>query len=233
MARNYYLVLGIAPDATPEEIRSAYREKALRYHPDNYGSDSGPFRDVQEAYGVLSDPGRRRAYDRSLRPGPRVRVHLQAGPRPGPARRPPVEPLDPAPRARTPDVSLVRSFETFRPSFEEIFDRLWGNFEGPPRPKAERVEGLTVDVPLSADDAARGGRVRVLVPALVACPTCGGHGGLGPWACWRCGGEGAIADECPVSVAYPPGMIDGHAVSVCLDRLGIRNLFLTVRFRIA
>ena len=66
MAKNYYIILGLNRDASDEDIRSAYRRLAKEYHPDHYGRDSGPFLQIQEAYGVLGDPVRKRCYDVSL-----------------------------------------------------------------------------------------------------------------------------------------------------------------------
>ena len=127
-------------------------------------------------------------------------------------------------------MSLTDSFETAWPSFEEIFDRLSSNFAGPPRSKSERPESLTLDVPLSRDDALLGGSVRVWVPAQRECPACAGHGGIGPFECARCGGTGRLAGDVPVAVRYPAGIVHGYAVSVPLTPIGIRNLYLTVRF---
>ena len=68
MARNYYLVLGISPDATPEQIREAYHRLARSTHPDVSGADtSARFQEVQEAWETLSDEARRRSYDAALR----------------------------------------------------------------------------------------------------------------------------------------------------------------------
>ena len=53
MARNYYVTLGVGADATPEQIKTAYRQHAKKFHPDHYGQDSQPFRELQEAYDVL------------------------------------------------------------------------------------------------------------------------------------------------------------------------------------
>lgn len=74
MPRDYYLVLGIASDASQTDIKDAYRRLAKTYHPDHYKGNSRPFQDIQEAYDVLSDPDRRKAHDaqmRDTRPAPR------------------------------------------------------------------------------------------------------------------------------------------------------------------
>jgi len=229
MADDYYVILGIGPDATADEVRRAYRIKARELHPDIYGEDSGPFLDLQEAYETLTDPDRRRRYDRSLRPQTSVRVRTVGGP--AARRRPPVEPLQQAVPLVS-DILLTRSFQTFTPSFEEIFDRLWGNFRGWPRPKAEKPEGLTIDVPVSRENATAGGIARVRIPMSRRCPTCGGRGGVGMFRCARCNGAGRLIGEVPLSMPFPANMLDGHTVSVSLERLGIRNLFLTVRFHV-
>ena len=67
-AMNFYVVLGIAEDADSDTIRSAFRALARRYHPDaGAGSSTVEFRRALEAYETLSDPERRRLYDRDLR----------------------------------------------------------------------------------------------------------------------------------------------------------------------
>src|SRR5512141_2722761 len=69
MAKNYYAILGVSPTATLDEIRSAYRQRAKRYHPDYFGKNSAPFLGVREAYNVLSDPSNRSSYDNTLQDG--------------------------------------------------------------------------------------------------------------------------------------------------------------------
>lgn len=68
---NYYAILGVARTAAPEEIKRAYRTLALTYHPDRNPGDqaAAKFRDLSEAYEVLSDPGTRERYDRGDEPG--------------------------------------------------------------------------------------------------------------------------------------------------------------------
>ena len=64
MKKDYYLILRLTPEATAEEIRSAYRRLAIELHPDLSGFGSDQFLELQEAYSVLSDPMRRAVYDR-------------------------------------------------------------------------------------------------------------------------------------------------------------------------
>jgi molecular chaperone DnaJ len=234
MSRNYYIILGIAADASLDEVKAAFRRRAMDLHPDTSGLGSGPFLELQEAYGVLSDPERRRRYDHQLHP-------IVARRRP---RRPTAEPLvGPAPQPETfratssrggfREVTLADIIVQHRPTFDELFDRFWSDFETVSRPKAERLENLTVEVVVSADEAWVGGRVQVNVPARVICPACGGCGAVGLYECWCCEGHGAFTAEYPVEVAYPPAIQDGYAVHIPQERYGIGNFYLRISFRVS
>jgi DnaJ-class molecular chaperone len=232
MTKNYYVILGVAHDATLEQIKAAFRRRALELHPDRSGLGSEPFQEIQEAYGVLGDPERRRRYDRRLRPATSRRPAPRPDAEPMTAPRPEAEPFrSGAPARSLRDISLADSFEVYRPSFEELFDRFWSNFELVDRPKAERLESLTVEVVLTPEEARVGGQVRV--PARAACPACGGRGAMGPYECWQCQGHGALTTEYPVEVAYPPGVRDGHALRLSLTQFGIENFYLTVLLRVS
>ena len=130
MAKNYYLILGITEDASREDIRTAFRRRALELHPDRSGMERGPFQEVQEAYSVLGDPERRRRYDQER---PRLAAKRPRwGPKPEPLvpERRPAEPFRPTEPARGfREVSLAESFETFRPSFDELFERFSSKFD--------------------------------------------------------------------------------------------------------
>jgi DnaJ-class molecular chaperone len=233
MPKNYYVILGVGRDASFDEIKSAFRRRALELHPDRSGLESGPFQELQEAYGVLGDPERRRHYDRlSVPPGSQRR---RTGPAPEPLVRlkPKGEPFRAVETARGfRDVSLAESFARYLPSFDELFDRFWSNFESFDRPKAERLESLSVEVVLDPEDARFGGQVRVWFPARAVCSVCGGRGAVGPYECWQCEGHGALTTEYPVEVTYPPGVQDGTAIRIPLDRFGIGNFYLTVLLRV-
>jgi len=225
MAKSYYAILGISSNATADDIRSAYRRLAREVHPDHYAGGNDRFREIQEAYTVLGDARRRHEYEQSiLKVSPKKPVRPAGYPRPEPL-IPEEGPVDLG------DISPVRSFQSFTPSFAEIFDWLWQNFSSLQRPKSGRINNLTLEVTLTPEQACLGGSARIMVPARAVCPTCRGYGAIGPYECARCVGEGAISGEMPVSVAFPPGLAEDHAVVLPLDRFGIRNMHLTVLFR--
>lgn len=114
MQKNYYLILGITSDANLAEIKAAFRRRAMELHPDHSGLESGPFLEALEAYGVLSDPVRRRDYD--------SQGHAMVRRRPW---GPPVEPLvrkrprgEPFAARGFRDATWVESFRAHQPSFD-------------------------------------------------------------------------------------------------------------------
>jgi hypothetical protein len=86
-----------------------------------------------------------------------------------------------------------------------MFDRLWSNFESMTRPKEERLESLTVDVPLSSQEAFAGGAVRISDSIATDLSGVSRPGSVGHYECRRCGGRGAVTGEYPVAVSYPAG----------------------------
>jgi molecular chaperone DnaJ len=226
VAKRYYVILGVEPDASREDIKSAYRERVKKYHPDYYGKDREPFLEVQEAYEVLSDPTRRKAYDNEL-----ARERRSRSIPGGVTRRAPASPF----RARRPEVEDLLfnwSAEGLSGAFSEIFDNLWGRFGAPTRPTPPLVENISVEIPLTRDQARRGGQVRFQVPVQAQCPACGGWGDTGLFLCRHCSGTGRVLDEIPVRLAFPGGIANHHTATLPLDRLGLDRLRLIVHFRV-
>ena len=222
MAKNYYVVLGLSSAASSQQIKEAFRRLAKELHPDQSGKESAPFQELQEAYSVLSDPVQRRHYDKQS-PSKLSRVNAEPFSSPVPFPQTGPKPL-------IPEISLSQSFERFRPSFEELFSRWWSNFSPASRPKAERLESVTVEVLLSAEEVRRGGVVSVKIPLRICCPSCQGRGGFAGFECWRCAGTGIWEGEYPLRVSYPPGF--DSIVQVPLSGLGFINFYLTIRFRV-
>jgi DnaJ-class molecular chaperone len=218
----------------PKRLRRRFDARRWKCIPTSWGLESGLFQEVQEAYGVLGDSERRRRYDWQAGSLATGRPSWVPAPKPPVREWPKGEPFRPVETScEFQEVSLAESFEVYHPSFDELFERLWSNFDMFDRPKAERLESLTVEILVSPDEARFGGRVRVRIPARATCSVCGGHGAVGSYECWRCEGHGSLTTEYPVEVAYPAGVRDGYAVRIPLTRFGIENFYLTVLFRVS
>lgn len=215
MPKNYYPLLGVSSGASAQDIRAAYHRLAERFRTDLYASGGRPFLEIQEAYSVLRHPDQRRAYDRQTD-------------------RQPTQPEPLVPDAEPADLGTIvpiHSFDAHTPSMDEVSDWTWSNFSGRGQPKSQPVKSLTLEVLVPPEEARRGGHVKVMVPARASCPNCHGHGGIGHFECIRCGGEGTVVGQLPISVAFPPFLMGEHAVSLSLDHFGIHNLYFTVLFR--
>jgi DnaJ-class molecular chaperone len=228
--RDYYVVLGVSRRESAGGIRAAFRDLVRRYHPDRAGTSATRFyRDVVEAYDVLSDAERRAAYDRGLRHADSETVPA-AEPvvTPRPSRpRPPAEPL-------VPDrVSVMRDFHVTRPSYEEVYERFLRNFVGPEPRHRESLDALRLQIIISRDQALRGGELTLGVPVFHPCAACRGTGWQYPYRCDVCGGARMIEQEEPVTLTVPPGVAEGTEFQVPLRGLGIHNLYLLIRVRVA
>jgi len=128
MLPDYYVVLEISPDASPEEVRAAYRRLAKRHHPDAGGSPDR-FHALREAYTILSHPARRRLYDRQ-RAAARPRTLLAEPLLPPPPEAPPLQPPRRTAGPENPPRSLEDWDQMFR-EFDEFFERLEKELPGP------------------------------------------------------------------------------------------------------
>jgi molecular chaperone DnaJ len=181
MATDLYATLGVGRNASAEEIKKAYRKLARRYHPDRNPGDKQAeerFKEVQNAYDVLSNPDKRKQYDTFGTFDGRAGV----GQAPG-------------------------GF-TFQGGAFDLGDlgSLFGDLLGgaPGRGRGRRAErgvrggDLEVELNLSFEDSLRGMETRIPVEAVYACSTCNGTGaapGTAPTLCPQCGGRGLIAES--------------------------------------
>jgi DnaJ-class molecular chaperone len=227
MARkDYYLLLGISRGESPSGIRSAFRDLVRRHHPDRAGPSGTPmFRDVVEAYRVLSDPERRREYDAEL--GTPIRIRTSGIQTPGVAKvRSAREPV------HFDDLDLFADAGRISPASEELFAHILRNFVLPGRPKSERPEPLLCDVALSRGEARSGGVLPLRIPIRSVCPDCHGAGHVFGFACRRCDATGDAPSEVIVPLDVPRGVPSGTIVEVPLHRFGIRNLWLRARIHV-
>jgi molecular chaperone DnaJ len=219
--RDYYQVLGVAQDATDAELKKAYRQLAMQFHPDKNPGDAKAeerFKEVNEAYGVLSDPDKRAHYDRF---------------------------------GSAPGVAAGGGFEGgFGTLFEDIFENFFAGAGGGRRgrSRAMRGEDLQYELKITLEEAAAGLDTKIQIPRLVRCdhckgsgsepgthkiacdtcqgrgevrmshgfltvarpcPRCAGEGQINKNPCRDCRGEGRLRGEHVLNVKIPPGIDDG------------------------
>jgi DnaJ-class molecular chaperone len=223
--KDYYMILGIPRTESFSGIRAAFRELAKRYHPERVGLRGERFfQEILTAYQVLSDPERKRHYDRGLchaegrEMGQNEPIIVGLGTQPQPAVP------EPAP--------ILRSFATISPPLEEMLERVLRNFTRTGVSQEEPLRSFNVQVILSPDAAARGGIASIKVPVFYPCPACGGSGRDWLFPCPSCQGQGMLEEEETVRIQIPPMVGDYTLMEVPLRGLGIHNLYLRFYIRV-
>ena len=208
--QDYYEVLGVARDASADDIKKAYRKLALKWHPDQHEGDDltqveARFRRISEAYEVLSDPEKRAKYDKF---GKDWEHGQEFRPGPGPG---------------TGGAEHTMSAEEFERAFgggggfSSFFQSMFGedmrrDFGG--RPEAHpryqhRGADARAELRLDLSDALTGGKRTFRIPVRVSCPTCGGTGFAQSHVCPSCGGVGQVQRDRTVELKIPNAVRDG------------------------
>lgn len=250
---DYYEVLEITRDADEQTLKSAYRKKAMQFHPDrNPGNVEAEekFKLAAEAYGILSDPEKRRVYDRFGHEG-----------------------LQGVGNGASYDSS---AFTDFQDVFGDIFENFFGGGGGRSRNRVRRGEDLRFDLEISFEDSMHGKQVDIAVPhmdpctvcdgtgaqkedGLTTCPTCrgagqvlysqgfvqlrqtcqtcGGRGKLIRRACPECRGKGAVRKDRKLKVNIPAGVDTGTQMRLSGEGQASQNggpagdLYVVIRVR--
>jgi len=213
---DYYEVLGVSRNASDQELKSAYRKLALKYHPDRNPGDHAAeekFKEASEAYQVLCDPEKRAAYDRF--------GHAGVG------------------------AAGAGGFSGFGgvdigDIFGDLFGEMFNMGGGPRAQRQQRGDDLRFDLTIGFEDAIFGAETEVKIRRLEACQTCGGRGsasGRGPSVCSHCQGRGqiryqqgffSVARTC--SACGGAGTIIGDPCQACRGETRVsKELKLTVK----
>lgn len=177
--KDYYEILGVSRQATQEEIKRAYRQMALKYHPDRNPSDKAAeekFKEAAEAYSVLGDPHKRATYDRFGHEGLRGEGFTGFSGF---------------------DSTIFDEFADILGNFFGFGD-LFGPSERRRRHVPQRGRDLLMEVEISLEEAARGTEKEVKLYRAELCPLCKGQGlepGTRPVACPACGGRGQMRSQ--------------------------------------
>jgi molecular chaperone DnaJ len=175
--KDFYEVLGVSRTAAVEEIKSAYRKAALKWHPDrnpvNKAEAEVKFRECTEAYSILSDPQKKQIYD----------TYGHAG-------------LSSAGTGQGFDHTVFQDFHDIFGDFFGFEDLFGGGGERRGRSRAQRGADLRYDMTLSFEEASAGVATKVKLPRQEFCEACNGTGakkGTGVQNCQTCGGRGQVA----------------------------------------
>lgn len=232
--KDYYKILGIDRNADVSDIKKAYRKLAMEYHPDRNPGDAKAeerFKEIGEAYAVLSDPQKRREYDQFGRTGMRGAGGFSGF-----------------------GGGYQDPFEIFREVFGGGFGDIFGmSGEGRRRATVQRGSDLQVRLRLDLEEIGRGVTKKIRIKKMVRCERCGGSGAKGGTAkitcpqcqgrgevayrqgfftisrtCGRCYGEGKIIEQpCPsckgdgrvqgettIEIEVPPGVAEGQYLTI-------------------
>ena len=235
--QDYYKTLGVDRSADADEIKKAYRKLALKWHPDRHSpaerdAAEETFKRVNEAYEVLSDPEKRRRYDR-------FGENWQQG-----------ETVDPGSQGRWTRMTPEEFEQRFGASgFSDFFESFFGDqyarefrdAQGPAgasgRHRRFRLRGADVraELTLPVGAALAGGKQRFEVPATRACDRCGGLGMVGKHVCPACVGIGSLRTRKTIDLRIPEHTHDGMTMRLAglgepgTDDAPPGDLFVTIR----
>ncbi|MFT4719570.1 MAG: molecular chaperone DnaJ [Candidatus Azotimanducaceae bacterium] len=168
--RDYYDVLGVARDASEQEIKKAYRRMAMKHHPDRNPDDAeaeGKFKEASEAAEVLMDAQKRNAFDQFGHAG----LEGQGG------------------------GGFGGGNGNFGSIFEDVFGDIFSGGRGGGRSQVQRGSDLKYVLDLDLEEAVRGTNPKIKIPTLVGCHECHGSGakkGSSPVDCVQCAGMGQV-----------------------------------------
>jgi len=184
MAKNYYDILGVSKGANDDEIKKAYRKMAHKHHPDKSGGDEAKFKEINEAYQVLSDKSKRQQYDQFGQTFDQSGFQGGQGFGGFSAQGGPASGWD------------FSNFDVGDFGFEDIFSNIFGGSRGGRRRSRKRAgRDIQVDAEISFEEMVKGARRTVNIYKNVVCGRCrgtGGEPGAGKETCPTCHGSGQI-----------------------------------------
>ena len=206
MSEDHYTLLGLGRDASLDEIKKAYRQLAMRHHPDrtqNNPQDTEIFKAVAVAFATLSNPERRAKYDRLLAAAERRATKTRAR------------------RTRT-TTSDPRQQNT---PFGDILEEFFQGWDRGPLERDDRV----LEITLTSQEAKMGVTVPVDIPWKDQCPLCQGSG-LAPFSiCSGCRGSGYTHGSRRLTLNIPSGVASGTTQRLCLAN---NHLTIVVRVKV-
>lgn len=212
--KDYYKVLGVAKDATSDDVKKAFRKLARKYHPDvNPGDKKAEekFKEINEAYEVLADPDKRKKYD-TLGPN----WQEQFGPQF--SRRASYGPTSRQTYRTAPNMDFDGGTTGFSDFFETLFGRagMSGASTRSTQDSLRKRVGDNIEQPVEVTlpEAYMGASRTFNIQSTEVCATCHGTGDIGNRACATCSGQGMIPKSKRIQVKIPAGVDNGSKIRV-------------------
>jgi len=240
--KDYYETLGVSRTASEEEIKKAFRKLARKYHPDvakGKGTEE-KFKEINEAYEVLGDPGKRKKYDQL---GANWQSGAEFRPPPGWENHGPF--AGGGAQGKGGDFEFEFGGTGFSDFFEQLFGSAGRNAGGgfsrggrtvyPDEGLGQRGRDIEGDIMVTLEESLRGSVRTVSLKRPVTCEHCGGTGVKGQRPCTVCGGSGRVIKTEQFQTRIPPGVTDGQQLRVAgrgetgVGRGQAGDLFLRVR----
>ncbi|HXI53525.1 MAG TPA: DnaJ C-terminal domain-containing protein [Candidatus Saccharimonadales bacterium] len=227
--KDYYKILGVEKSASDDDIRKAFRKLARQYHPDvakNKTQAEEKFKEINEAYEVLGDPGKRKKYDDL---GPNWKQGSEFRPPPGWEA---FSGRGGGGKRRGPVGFDGTGFSDF---FEQIFGQRAGGFAFDTEAAPERGRDVEADILVTLNESLKGSVRSVSLHRAVPCPQCGGSGMTGRKTCPTCHGSGQTTRTETHQLKIPPGVLEGQRLRVSgkgeagSGHAAPGDLYLTVR----
>jgi molecular chaperone DnaJ len=203
--KDFYAILGVGRSASEKEIKQAYRRLARKYHPDvNPGDKTAEtkFKEINEAYEVLSDTTKRASYDRYGDQWQHAEQFAKAG------------------QGAQWDFNKGGTYTTFDfgdlGDLGDIFGGVFQGFGGGAGTarRSARVRSMEYPVEVTLEEAYHGAKRVLQLQAEEPCSVCGGSGRVGRARCSNCGGSGRLLRPKRLEVKIPPGVRDGSKVRI-------------------
>jgi molecular chaperone DnaJ len=209
-SKDYYGILGVPRSATDKDIKAAYRKLARKYHPDvNPGNKAAEekFKEINQAYEVLSDTDKRKKYDQFGENWEHADQFQRASGQPGGG-------------ASGFDFSQFNfgggqggTFTSAGPGMDNVFEELFGGMRGR-RAQPRRGEDIEHPVEITLEEAFSGTSRLLSLQGEETCPTCGGTGRVQNRICSTCRGSGVLPKARQLEVKIPAGVKTGSRVRI-------------------
>lgn len=203
--KDYYKILGVAKNSTVDEIKKAFRSLARKYHPDitkNNKQLEEKFKDIFEAYEVLSDDGKRKTYDEISTKGVTAKL----------------------------DENELKKKESS--SFSDFFYSMFGSVKDNTLKNIKKINNIEKTVNITLEEAFNGTQKDITLPIEEQCKICEGTGVINHKNCSVCNGKGILSNTKPLTVKIPSGVNNNSKLSIKGEGYGSGvlkgDLFLTI-----